>query len=104
MSTLTPYKSSLPLQRNGFPRVMHAEWTKFRSVRSTAWSLGVAVLLTLLIPLIASLATRQHWADMSADERASTHPLDIALPGVYAAQLAIAVLGVLMISAEETTH
>jgi hypothetical protein len=40
---------------------------------------------------------------MSPHERADRHPLDIALAGVNVAQLAIAVLGVLLISAEYST-
>jgi len=40
---------------------------------------------------------------MSPQDRADRHPLDIALAGVNVAQLAIAVLGVLLISAEYST-
>jgi hypothetical protein len=40
---------------------------------------------------------------MSAHERADRHPLDIALAGVNVSQLAIAVLGVLTITAEYST-
>jgi hypothetical protein len=86
-----------------FPRVVLSEWTKFRSVRSTAWSLGVGVLLTIAFPLIFATVTRTHWATMSPQDRAGRHPLDIALAGVNVAQLAIAVLGVLVITAEYST-
>ena len=35
MSTaITPYRSSLPAGRDGFLQVLHAEWTKFRTVPS----------------------------------------------------------------------
>jgi hypothetical protein len=40
---------------------------------------------------------------MSPSDRAGRHPLDIALAGVNVAQLAVAVLGVLLISAEYST-
>jgi hypothetical protein len=40
---------------------------------------------------------------MSASERADRHPLDIALAGVNVSQLAIAVLGVLVITGEYST-
>jgi len=86
-----------------FPRVVLAEWTKFRSVRSTAWTLGVGILLTILFPILFATVTSSHWGQMSAHERASRSPLDIALAGVFVAQLAIAVLGVLVISAEYST-
>ena len=86
-----------------FPRVLLSEWTKFRSVRSTAWSLGAGILLTMAFPIIFAAVTSSHWGTMSPDERASRHPLDIALAGVNVAQLAIAVLGVLVITAEYST-
>jgi ABC-2 type transport system permease protein len=86
-----------------FPRVLLAEWTKFRSVRSTAWSLGAGILLTILFPVLFATVTSTHWSHMSPQEQADRRPLDIALAGVNVAQLAIAVLGVLMISAEYST-
>jgi ABC-2 type transport system permease protein len=86
-----------------FKGVLLSEWTKFRSVRSTAWTLGVGILLATAIPLIPAFVTSTHWAQMSPGDRASRNPLDIALPGVYIAQLAIAVLGVLLITAEYST-
>jgi hypothetical protein len=72
-------------------------------VRSTKWSLGAGFVLTIAFPVIFAFATRSHWGSMSPGERASRHPLDIALAGVNVAQLAIAVLGVLLISAEYST-
>ena len=89
--------------RVAFHRVLVSEWTKLRSVRSTAWSLVVGFLLTIAFPVIFAFVTRSHWGSMSPGERASRHPLDIALAGVNVAQLAIAVLGVLLISAEYST-
>jgi ABC-2 type transport system permease protein len=89
--------------RVAFRRILLSEWTKLRSVRSTKWSLAVGFLLTIAFPVIFSLVTRSHWHSMSANERSGRHPLDIALAGVNVAQLAIAVLGVLLISAEYST-
>jgi ABC-type transport system involved in multi-copper enzyme maturation permease subunit len=86
-----------------FPRVLLSEWTKFRSVRSTAWSLGAGIFLTIAFPVLFSLVTRHNWSTMSAQDRANRQPLDIALAGVNVAQLAIAVLGVLVITAEYST-
>ena len=86
-----------------FHRVLLSEWTKLRSVRSTKWSLAVGFLLTIAFPIIFAFVTRSHWHSMSPHERADRQPLDIALAGVNVAQLAIAVLGVLLISAEYST-
>ena len=106
MSAETPTMKLVRLEMRGrlaFPHVLLSEWTKFRSVRSTKWSLGVALVLTIAFPVIAAFATRAHWGSMSPSDRASQHPLDFALVGVDVAQLAIAVLGVLLISAEYST-
>jgi hypothetical protein len=104
MSAVSPVVPKLEAPgRVTFPRVVLSEWTKFRSVRSTAWSLGVGFLLTILFPVLFAAVTSSHWGQMSPDERASRSPLDIALAGVNVAQLAIAVLGVLVITAEYST-
>jgi hypothetical protein len=84
-------------------RVALSEWTKFVSLRSTRWSLGVGTLLTIALPILFAAVTASHWAHTSAADRAERHPLDIALAGVNAAQLAIAVLGVLVITGEYST-
>jgi hypothetical protein len=83
--------------------VLRSEWTKFVTLRSTLWSLGIGMLLTLAFPIIFAAVTASHWAGMSPHERADRHPLDIALAGVNVAQLAIAVLGVLVITGEYST-
>jgi hypothetical protein len=106
MSTVAPVARLPRLEATGrvsFGRVVVSEWTKLRSVRSTKWSLGVGFLLTIAFPVIFAFATSAHWGTMSPGERAGRHPLEIALAGVDIAQLAIAVLGVLLISAEYST-
>ena len=89
--------------RLSFHGVLLSEWTKLRSVRSTKWSLVAGFFLTIAFPVIFAFVTSSHWGSMAPSERASRHPLDIALAGVNVAQLAVAVLGVLLISAEYST-
>jgi len=84
-------------------RVIVSEWTKLRTVRSTLWSLGVAVFLTIGLPILFAAVTSSHWGSMSPGDRADRHPLDIALAGVNLAQLAIGILGVLVITGEYST-
>jgi ABC-type transport system involved in multi-copper enzyme maturation permease subunit len=55
----TPYGSDLPTGRDGFVPMLHAEWTKFRTVRG--WVIG-AVIAGLVIVLFAYLATFRHVA------------------------------------------
>ena len=84
-------------------RVALSEWTKLHSLRSTRWSLGVATVLTIGLPVIFAFVLRAHWAGMNPQDRANRHPLDVALAGVKVSQLAIAVLGVLVITGEYST-
>jgi ABC-2 type transport system permease protein len=84
-------------------RVIVSEWTKFRSLRSTLWTLGVGVVLGIGFSLIAATVTGARWSHMSLAERLNRHPLDIALVGVRFSQLAFGVLGVLVISGEYST-
>ena len=83
--------------------VIRSEWTKLYSLRSTRWSLFVAVVLTIGLPALFAAVTRSHWSHMSPSDRADRHPLDIALGGVNLSQLAIGVLGVLVITGEYAT-
>ncbi len=94
---------AVPTGRVTQARVALSEWTKLHSLRSTRWSLLVGVVLTLALPIIFAAVTSSHWGSMSAHDRADRHPLDIALAGVNVSQLAVAVLGVLVITGEYST-
>jgi ABC-2 type transport system permease protein len=83
--------------------VLRSEWTKLRSVRSTAWSLAAAFVLTFALADIASAVVVNHWPHMQLHDRADFHPLEVTLAGVQLGQLAIGVLGVLLITAEYST-
>jgi hypothetical protein len=84
-------------------RVARSEWTKLASVRSTRWALLAAVVFTIGLAALACAIVSHQWPSMSASDRANLHPLDVILPGVQLAQLAIGVLGVLVISGEYST-
>jgi ABC-type transport system involved in multi-copper enzyme maturation permease subunit len=83
--------------------VVLSEWTKLRSVRSTIWSFAVAFVLTIALADLAAAVVVNHWPHMQAHDRADFHPIDVAQVGVQLAQLAIGVLGVLVITAEYST-
>jgi ABC-type transport system involved in multi-copper enzyme maturation permease subunit len=46
VTTITPYRSPVPDRRDGFPQLLHAEWTKFRTVRGWVIGMVVAILVT----------------------------------------------------------
>ncbi|MGH3181808.1 MAG: ABC transporter permease subunit [Streptosporangiaceae bacterium] len=83
-----------------FADVLRSEWTKLRSVRSTFWALGVAVVLGIGLGAAISAATAHGYAKSSASGKLSWDPTALSLDGMAIASLAIAVLGVLCISSE----
>jgi len=84
-------------------RVIVSEWTKLWSLRSTRYSIGAALLLTVGIAALACGVVAHHWPHMSLHDREDFHPLEVNLAGVQIAQLAFGVLGVLVISGEYST-
>lgn len=84
-------------------RVALSEWTKLRSVRSTRYSLIAAVLFTIGLATLACAVVSHHYPSMSPRDKADFHPLEVNLVGVQLAQLAIGILGILVITAEYST-
>ena len=84
-------------------RVIRSEWTKFRSLRSSVIVLLVAFVLTVGIGALVSGIVAAQWDTASPGDRASFHALDTSLTGVVIAQLAVGVLGVLILSGEYAT-
>jgi ABC-type transport system involved in multi-copper enzyme maturation permease subunit len=58
--TLTPYRSAQRAGRDGFPQLLHAEWTKFRTVRGWVIGMVAAALLVVLFALLAGASSVQH--------------------------------------------
>ena len=54
MTTLAPYRSTASNARDGFGQLLHAEWTKFRTVRGWVIGMIVAVLVTAGIGLFVA--------------------------------------------------
>jgi ABC-2 type transport system permease protein len=78
---------------------LRSEWTKLRTVRSTAWlSPGAAMLFVALSVAISAAATPDTTA--CAD---GCDPARLALSGVYSAQVAVVVLAVLAVTSEYDT-
>lgn len=85
------------------PRVVHSEWVKFRSLRSTWLTLLTAAVLTVGLGALFCWATVSHWDRLPPEERAHFTPVEHSLRGYFLAQLAIGVLGVLIVSGEYST-
>ncbi|GAA4619807.1 hypothetical protein GCM10023196_001290 [Actinoallomurus vinaceus] len=56
--TTTPYRSRRPTGRAGFPHLLRAEWTKFRTVRG--WVLAMTAAAVVIVSLGLIFATGSH--------------------------------------------
>jgi ABC-2 type transport system permease protein len=98
-----PSRGTIAVARVTQRRVLLSEWTKLRSVRSTQWSLLILLLLTIGIGILVCAIFNARWPHLSPSDRHHFKPLRANLAGVNFAQLAIGVLGVLVITAEYST-
>ena len=84
-------------------RVILSEWTKFRSLRSTRYTLLATVGLTVGLALAAAILVVSQWDTMTAANKATFQPLNVSLVGASIGVMVIGVLGVLMMTSEFTT-
>jgi hypothetical protein len=103
MTTATLDRAARPSRHSsaghyGFRSVAQMEWLKVRSVRSTAWIM--LVFAAGMISLAILVLSHQHWATMNAAERAGFDPTNDSFAGLTIGQLAVGVLGVLVITSE----
>lgn len=84
-------------------RVAQSEWTKLRSVRSTRWSLLATLVFIIGFGILVCVIFEARWPHLAPEDQHRFHPLNANLVGVNFAQLAVGVLGVLVITAEYST-
>jgi ABC-2 type transport system permease protein len=99
----SPSRPSGPAtQRVSQARVVRSEWTKLRSLPSTAWSLLVTVVSIVGFGVLyCLLRVARPPADPAA--AAAFDPTAVSLTGVQLAAIAIGVLGVLLVAGEYAT-
>jgi ABC-type transport system involved in multi-copper enzyme maturation permease subunit len=95
--------AAVPSGRYTVAGALRSEWTKLRTVRSTTWSLVATAVLTLAICALATGTEASRWAHAGIGERMAFDPTSLSLAGFLFGQLAIGVLGVLVVSAEYNT-
>lgn len=104
---LAPAPASAREERDpGFTDLLRAEWTKIRSVRSTVWSLSVLVVLTLVFTALFMQMGIANWDNADAAQQAEMRmdpTSTIVGSGILLSQLAVCVLGVMVIASEYST-
>jgi ABC-2 type transport system permease protein len=83
-----------------FADVVHSEWTKARTVPSTMWTLTVTAVFGIGLGALISAISADHYAKSSLSNKLTWDPTGISLSGFAIAQLAIGVLGILLITSE----
>ncbi|MGW1374259.1 ABC transporter permease [Streptomyces sp. NPDC002446] len=84
-------------------QVIRSEWTKIRSVRSTVWTLGVAVVVTLALGVLICTLAGNDAGSLPARDRLSFDATNVSFAGMGLGQLAMIVFGVLVVSNEYST-
>lgn len=106
MTTPTSGVSTLgdpPSGHYGLGGVLSSEWTKLTSVRSTVWTLVITALAGVGVGALVTSAQAARFSTRSLAARLAFDPTRSSLSGMLLAQLAIGILGVLIVSAEYST-
>jgi ABC-2 type transport system permease protein len=90
-------------QRVTQARVFNSEWTKLRSLRSTVWSLLAALVLIIGLSILVPAVRVAHWPPPDPNDAINFDPVGISLGGTFLAQMAVGVLGVLLMTGEYAT-
>jgi ABC-2 type transport system permease protein len=83
-----------------FGDVLASEWTKLRSVRSTYWSILIAVVLGIGLSAAIAAANAHAYPNLDAHDRATFDPTSISTAGLFFSQLALGVMAIMAVSSE----
>jgi hypothetical protein len=95
--------ATVPTRVRVFRANVRAEWTKLRSVRSTTWTLLATVGLAVGFGALIGASQMSAWDGLEQAERLRFDPTSFSLSGLFLAQLAVGVLGVLIVTSEYAT-
>ncbi len=77
-----------------------SEWVKFRTVRSTLYTLAATIVLSVGIGALIDVGFRTHWTHEGLKGHLGFDPTRASLAGFFFAEIAIGVIGVLIMSSE----
>ncbi|MET9498574.1 ABC transporter permease [Streptomyces sp. NPDC006552] len=84
-------------------QVLRSEWTKIKSVNSTALTLGLAVLVSVGLGMLISALSKNDFKNLSTEDKLTFDPTFTAFSGLTLGQLALVVFGVLVVGSEYST-
>lgn len=97
-----PVRTSPSPRHMTLARTAAAEWIKFRSVRSTVWTLVATLALMVGVSVLAAWGSTTDMID-AGTSAAGMNVAQLLSAGYQLAQLGVAVLGVLIITSEYST-
>ncbi|MGI9604739.1 MAG: hypothetical protein ACR2P0_01240, partial [Acidimicrobiales bacterium] len=100
-STITPATKTTTAGKVTTRNVIHSEWIKFWSVRSTSVTLVAAGLATVMFGMIFSAVAESE--GQTGPAAFLTNPVDVALGGVGLTEMIVGVLGVMVVASEYST-
>jgi ABC-2 type transport system permease protein len=80
--------------------ILRSEMCKLRTVRSTFWALGAAVVFNVAVAAVLAIVLPGH---LSAHQKATIDSVRVSLGGLHLSQIAIGLLGVLAVTSEYST-
>jgi ABC-type transport system involved in multi-copper enzyme maturation permease subunit len=102
-ATIEPTRAAVPRGRVTQANVLRSEWTKLWTLRSTRWSLLAAVVAQGALAILVAAIQMNRWSHLSVHDRSTFDSIDIGVGGYHLSQLAVGVLGVMIISGEYST-
>ncbi|HEY6746777.1 MAG TPA: hypothetical protein VI357_13790 [Mycobacteriales bacterium] len=100
MSTTAADRPPLGVRDGFFADLLRSEFLKLRSVRSTYWTLLAAVASNVVLAVAAAAVIP---GALSAEDKLTVDPIRLSLAGLHLSQVAVGVLGVLVIAGEYGT-
>ena len=92
--------SRLPAGHYRFAGVARMEWIKLRSLRSTRWTAAVMAAGMIGLGILVLRSYPSHWQHMSAAQKAAFDPVNAGFTGAALGQLAMGLLGALVMTSE----
>lgn len=84
-------------------RMVAAEWIKFRTLRSTFWTLLATVVLSIAVTVMGAPAIASRWGPAATADEAGGRVMALAVLGVMVAMVVFGALGVVTVTAEHST-
>ncbi|WP_328930822.1 MULTISPECIES: ABC transporter permease [unclassified Streptomyces] len=100
MFGLTPELRRARGEKVTFWHCLHAEWIKIRTMRSTVYVILGTLAFCMGLAALNSSSVGSEYADLSLADQASFDPLATSLRGYLLAQIALGLLGGLVITSE----